>query len=81
MASEFNVFWEILSAVASHEGVEETALDPPLFEAVDTDALEALYANSPAESPQPTVSFVYRGHNVVVNRPNEVEIQPAEETA
>lgn len=81
MAFGFDIASEILSTVASHEGVDEATLDQPLFEAVDVDALEALYAHSSAESPPPTVSFVYSGYTIIVNRPDEVEIRPGKATA
>ncbi|MEY7848965.1 HalOD1 output domain-containing protein [Natrarchaeobius sp. A-rgal3] len=59
-----------LARVAAREGRRGTSL-PPLYEAVDTDALTALL-ESPADV---TVRFEYEGYEVVIGpRPLEVEV-------
>lgn len=80
MVSDCSVAQAILRAVASHEGVDETTLDQPLFEVIDPDALEALYAHSSATSTPPTVSFEYQGYTVVVESPDHIEVQPETST-
>ncbi|WP_255151268.1 HalOD1 output domain-containing protein [Halorarius halobius] len=68
---ENGVVHAVIDAVAAHEGVDETDLDPPLDDAIDADALSALYDDHSA----PTVRFSYRDHTVVVTGPDAVEVE------
>lgn len=55
----------ILETVARREGVPVTRLQPPLYEAVDPDALEALLTADRTASRQPiSVQFEYAGYDV-----------------
>jgi hypothetical protein len=57
----------VVSAVAAHDGVDETDL-PPLYDAVDPDALDALLGSVRTDGPdEASVSFEYAGHTVVVS--------------
>lgn len=62
----------IVSTVAEREGVDPVALDSPLYEAVDPDALAAL-ANSTTET-QLTISFNYAGYRVTVIADDELVV-------
>ncbi|WP_254271452.1 HalOD1 output domain-containing protein [Haloarcula marina] len=46
---------------------------PPLYEAVDTDALEALYATAPDQ--WPTVVFEYAAFEVTVGQNGDISLQ------
>lgn len=54
----------VLQAVASVEGVEPHELDPPLYEAIDPDALERVF-DGRAEGAV-AVAFEYQGYRVQV---------------
>ena len=56
-----------LEAVGSASETDPTAL-PPLYGAIDPDALDALFESSdPAPSAAPRVSFSYAGYEVTVD--------------
>lgn len=61
----------VVEAVARRVGSDPLDL-PPLFEAVDTDALDALVANStgPIE-----VTFEYQGYTVTVQGDGRVDVE------
>ena len=61
----------VLEAVASEEGVDPGALRPPLNDAVDADALEAVLNSA---GPEATVRFHYRGHIIVVRGDSTVDV-------
>ena len=50
-----------------HEGVDPVDLTPPLYDAIDTDALDKLVATT-STSPQADldVTFTYQGYNITV---------------
>jgi hypothetical protein len=65
----------VVSAVAAHEGVDETTL-PPLYDAVDPDALDALLGSIQTDGPgQASVAFDYAGHSIVVTEDHSVTIE------
>lgn len=69
---------DVIYAIAEHEGVDPLRLDPPLFEAIDLDALDALFSG--AEAPAVgTVTFWYNGYEVRVSSSGNVEVDPATE--
>jgi hypothetical protein len=71
----------VISAVAQKEGVAEHSLTPPLYEVIDPDALDALYDHQTRkQEPFPTVKFRYNGYNVIVNAPEEIEVQKSTTT-
>lgn len=58
----------VVRAVAEHEGIDPVAVDPPLYDAVDPDALNALLASSGAANGTGiSVSFSYAGHEIHVS--------------
>lgn len=63
----------IIDAVAEREDVEPLALDPPLAEVVDPDALEALLEGTTASELE--IRFTYRGHDVVVDESGRVQVR------
>lgn len=67
---------EVVATVADHEGVDPMALDPPLYEAIDPDALDSLFpsgANGQRGSPG-RLTFTYNGYRVSVTSDGDVEI-------
>ncbi|HMB49198.1 HalOD1 output domain-containing protein [Natronoarchaeum rubrum] len=63
---------EIIDAVAEAEGVEPAALDPPLAQVLDPDALETLVEDTTASELE--IRFTYRDHEVVVDGSGRVRI-------
>ena len=62
----------VVHEVAEQEDVQPEDLNPPLFEAVDPDALDGLLKNTG------TVSFEYHGYVVTVDHSANVSHQPIE---
>jgi len=66
---------EVVRTVAAREGVDETDL-PPLYDAIDPDALDALLASVGTEDPdRASVDFEYAGHRVVVSGDRTVTVE------
>ena len=65
----------IATRIAAHEETDPMTLDPPLHEAVDIDALEALF-HSPNDRTDfaGTVSFEYCGYTVTVEHTGETSV-------
>ena len=56
----------VLEIVAETEGTDPLDL-PPLYDAVDTDALESIFGQQPHGGPRTgRIEFPYHGHNVSV---------------
>lgn len=70
----------VVEAVAEREAVDPAALDQPLYDVVDPDALETLFPVDDAGRPRRGghVTFVYRGHLVRVSADREVRIVGSE---
>ncbi|MHC3436696.1 HalOD1 output domain-containing protein [Natrialbaceae archaeon A-gly3] len=68
----------IACRIAAHEETDPMTLDPPLHEAVDVDALEALL-QSPHDGIDfaGTVSFEYCGYTVTVEHTGAVSVAPS----
>ena len=64
----------VITAIAAKRGVEPTEL-PPLYESIDPDALDALFAPTRTGGPRRgRLEFTYDGHEVVVDRGTDLEI-------
>lgn len=70
-ADRVSVAQRVLTEIARAEGVERSELLPPLYEAVDPDALDRLVRNS---DPPVTVRFAYGDWTVEVRRDDDLEI-------
>lgn len=68
----------VVSAIAEADGVDETEL-PPLFHAVDPDALDALFRPGRREATESrgsgTVTFGYHGYEVSVSADGTVQVE------
>lgn len=60
----------VLAAVADREGVEPAELDRPLFDAIDPDALDALFDRGSGR-----VRFTYLGYRVVAHSDGRVDLE------
>lgn len=63
---------EIVERIAEREGIDPIELHPPLYESVDTDALESLTDSSTDERLQ--ITFSYQGYLVRVDGAGTVQI-------
>lgn len=76
----------IAEKVAESEGVEPTELQPPLYEVIDPDALNAVFADAESDVSREVgrVEFTYCGYQVVVRSDGQVsvtELEPADRQA
>ena len=64
----------VVTAIATKRGVEPTEL-PPLYESIDPDALDALFAPTRSGGPRRgRLEFTYDGHEVAVDCGSDLEI-------
>ena len=70
-----NLSRAVIGAVAEAEGVDELDLEPPLFEAVNPDALNNLFHNATGR-----VQFNYLGYTVDVDQDGTVDLAGEEDT-
>ncbi|WP_293031339.1 HalOD1 output domain-containing protein [Natronococcus sp.] len=66
----------IIEAVARHEGVDVTAVEPPAYEplyaVVDPEALDALFRGSSSDGA--SLSFEYAGYDVTVSGEGQIDV-------
>jgi hypothetical protein len=62
----------IVESVAAERDVDPLDLEPPLFEVIDADALDALVRDSSI-----AVQFQYAGHAVTVRPDGEIDVESA----
>lgn len=69
-----SVCMKVVKAVAAREGVDPVTLTPPLYEAINPDALSSLFESQASEMDQRTgsVMFTYNGYTVTVSSDGEV---------
>lgn len=72
-----DVVSRIVHTVAEREGVEPTAVEPRLYEAVDPDALSSLVENPPDDGV--TVGFDYAGYRVTVVAEDDLHVEATAE--
>lgn len=71
-----NVSNEVVEMVAKIEGVDAHELLPPLYEVIDPEALDQLFASTPtAGGMEGQVSFSYKGYEVTVCGDGYVSVQ------
>ncbi|AHG00350.1 hypothetical protein HALLA_17650 [Halostagnicola larsenii XH-48] len=65
----------IVKRIAAHEGVDPIDLSPPLYTAIDPDALNSLFEPPISGSGRAgRVTFTYRGHTVIVENAEDIAI-------
>lgn len=71
----------VVSAVAEHEGVNPLELKQPLYDVIDTDALDAIF-NGATKDPgliDAQITFPYNGYHVTVTSDGDVTISDSPE--
>ncbi|WP_440769167.1 HalOD1 output domain-containing protein [Natronorubrum sp. DTA28] len=71
MVRENELVLEIAETVAARKGVDITELESPLHEAIDTEALESLFATPGVDA---SVAFEYCGYTVRVDGDGDVRV-------
>ena len=66
MQQDDELVMTIAETIAEREGVDVTALETPLHDAIDTEALESLLTTSPAGAGI-SVTFSYYGYSIRVD--------------
>ena len=69
-----SVTHEVIKAVSRYEGVDPVSLTPPLFDVVDSDALDALFADRNLGGGL-ACTFTYRGHRIEVESSGAVTVR------
>lgn len=65
----------IVEAVSKHEGTAPSSLDPPLYEAVEPDALETLLNGTGSAPDSPvTIRFEYAGYRIAAGSDGSLDI-------
>lgn len=65
---------DVIETIASVTGTDPLEMDPPLYETIDTDALDTLYKRG-ADA---RIEFAYDGHTVVVEPDRTVTVDGRE---
>ena len=71
--------YTVVESVARHKGTEEIELDPPLYEVLDPDALDALFTGRGETRCPGRISFEYSGCTVTVSSTGHVLVEDAED--
>jgi hypothetical protein len=61
----------LVEKVAAKEGLSATALDRPLYDVVDPDALEALFGGV---NPPESVGFTYLGYRIELHGDGRIDV-------
>lgn len=68
----------VVEAVAEAQGIPPERVDPPLFEVVDPDGLDRLFADErDVTRDSGRLTFVMGDHEVTVRATGDVEVRPA----
>lgn len=68
----------VIKTVASLEGRDPTALDPPLYTVVDPDALDQLHTPAKTDGDnRVSVTFAYGDHEVTVRNSGIILVRPS----
>lgn len=72
--------WErAVAEVADREGVEPTALEPPLGAVIDPAAAESVLASAREFGTSASVTFDYNGYEVTLRSDGDVTVSPSGE--
>lgn len=69
----------VIENVAGHKGTEALLLDPPLYDVLDPDALDALFRDVDGTRRTGEVSFEYCGCHVTVASDGRVLVEDADD--
>jgi len=75
--SSRSVSEDIIRTVAAREGTDPVALETPLFDAIDPDALDALFARASDGAPSAVTSlgFEFAGYRIQVDGDGTVSVE------
>ncbi|MFA9425073.1 HalOD1 output domain-containing protein [Natronorubrum sp. A-ect3] len=67
----------VIEAVADADDIDPASLEPPLYDVVDTNALDRLFepTTSGPTTRRGRVSFQYRGHEITVSASGRVDLE------
>jgi hypothetical protein len=65
----------IVAEVAKRKGVSEENLQPPLYDAIDPDALNSLLTSGSTTKNEISVSFDYSGYRIIVDSNQTVTVK------
>lgn len=74
METEDELALEIATKVADREGVDVIELRRPLYETIDTDALQAVLESTNPSEMRASVSFTYCGYHIHVDNAGTVQV-------
>ena len=77
--NERSLSFTVIENVAGHKGTEALMLDPPLYEVLDPDALNALFAGRGEALSGGELSFDYCGCTVTVSSDGHVLVEDKED--
>lgn len=81
-ASADSVSMNIVQAIADHKGIDPMELSPPLYEAIDTDALERVVTSIKNGPPtELRITFTYDGYDVRIAGSEIDRIERRDETS
>ncbi|MFC6765911.1 HalOD1 output domain-containing protein [Natrinema soli] len=66
---------KIVDKVAEREGVQPEELNPPIHDAINTDALDSLYDARDSEKNPSIIEFAYNGYTVTVDSRGDVDLE------
>lgn len=66
----------IVEAIADKEGLDPVELTPPLYEVIDPDALERIFADT---STVGSVTFTYENYEVTVRSDDHISVEKRRE--
>lgn len=66
--------FRVVEKIANREGVPSSELSPPIYEVIDTDALDSLYGSTRTSRVQPTLEFTYKGYFVRIDSTGQIHV-------
>lgn len=76
LVDERSVSQSVVEAVADAEGVAPEDLEPPLYEVIDPEALERVFAPTASGARRDgRIEFVYNGYDVTVRGDGRVSVE------
>ncbi|MFC3959248.1 HalOD1 output domain-containing protein [Halovivax cerinus] len=70
---------EVVRTIAEREEIDPATLDPPLHDAVDPDALDAVFESTPgADRTDGQIRFEYAGYAVTVFADHSVSVEASD---
>lgn len=69
----------VIQRLADHKGIEPDQLETRLFDVIDPDGLDRLFASCRDEATGfPEVRFTYESYEVIVHAPDDIELNQLE---